>query len=125
MQTSAEDPNFDKHLTCQHCGKDQVLMYNADANAILVKHSECFTCNHFLSLHRNTDQTRFFRIWGVHYSAHPGIFRGSMLGFGGRVFHIKPLDGRLPFKSNDVWCQGEIPEHLRSIMPDNAEFVLE
>lgn len=110
-------------IHCCHCGKAEELRWMDHVNQRLRDLQECFSCNHFLSLHRDPVQTSFFRINGVHYSAEPGIKSGGMRGFGGRKFTIETLDGRRKFTTNDVWCQGTIPEHLRSIMPDNARFV--
>lgn len=44
------------------------------------------------------------------------------IGSGGKTFYIKKKDGIL-FKSNNVWCQGYIPNHFKELIPDNAEFI--
>jgi len=43
------------------------------------------------------------------------------LGCAGRRFWIRFFDGRT-ITTNNLWCQGEIPEEFREELPDNAEF---
>lgn len=109
---------------CKECGKEETLRWIPERNAELLANQECFSCNHFLSILRRKDQSDCFRIKGTHYMAAPESKQmpKQFRGFGGRLFKIVPFDGRPAFLSDNVWCQGEIPEHLRSRMPDNASF---
>ena len=43
-------------------------------------------------------------------------------GFGGRRFHIRFKDGSEVITHN-LWSNGDIPEHYRDRLPDNAEFI--
>ncbi len=56
---------------------------------------------------------------GQHKSAHD---RGRHLGFGGAEFVVKLDDGREFFTDNN-WHRGEVPPHLRKLLPANAVFL--
>lgn len=45
-----------------------------------------------------------------------------LLGHGGREFKILLADGSTVV-TNNLWCGGNVPEHFRSRLPDNAKFV--
>jgi len=55
---------------------------------------------------------------GVHYL----ISNSSIRGYAGAKFKIKFFDGRL-IQTNNLWQQGKIPEHFRSVLKDNAVFI--
>ena len=62
---------------------------------------------------------------GIHYHDGGKVDRskvGGFLGHSGRSFMIKMNDGKL-IETNNLWCQGEIPEIFKNILKDNAEFV--
>src|SRR3954467_4010293 len=65
------------------------------------------------------------RSHGHHYLAKPKVNNRrdrDLLGFGGRDWEIRFLDGEV-IETNNLWHQGEIPLALRSVLPDNAEFI--
>lgn len=66
------------------------------------------------------DQT-IVRVGGKHYQIAPEKQSG-MRGFGGAKFLIRFFDGR-SVETTNLWSQGTIPEHFRSRLPDNAEFL--
>jgi|SRR5882762_1887931 len=49
----------------------------------------------------------------------------NFLGFGGSVFNIKFQDGRMnsEIRTNNLWHQGTVPDHLRDRFKVNAVFV--
>lgn len=49
----------------------------------------------------------------------------SCRGFGGRTFRVRKFDSDEVLVIDDMWHQGNVPEWLRSELPDNAEFVRE
>ena len=84
----------------------------------------CFTCAFWTEKVRGG--AHYTIIEGTSYvikpKAPPGV-PNHCLGFGGSLFKVKYLsDGRI-VESNNVWCQGLIPERFRSQLPDTAEFV--
>lgn len=42
-------------------------------------------------------------------------------GFGGRRFYIRYFDGR-EITTDNLWCQGDIPEEYQDILKNEAEF---
>lgn len=55
---------------------------------------------------------------GIRYSLGPG----NSGGMAGRKFVIKYFDGT-KIQTNDLWCQGEVPEYFREKIPDTAKFL--
>ena len=88
----------------------------------------CFNCAFWLWQHELDTQERephtAVIVEGTHYvigsetKSKSTFFRG----FGGAHFKIKFHDGT-EVETTNLWCQGEIPEHLRHLLPDNAEFL--
>lgn len=46
-------------------------------------------------------------------------------GCGGRKFKIKMLDTGKIVETNNLWCQGDVPDEYKSLLPNTAEFVRE
>jgi hypothetical protein len=44
-------------------------------------------------------------------------------GFGGRKFRMQRFGSIKIIESNNVWCQGEIPDVWKDMLKDNAKFV--
>lgn len=64
-------------------------------------------------------------VGGTHYRLGPNRpGNNDLKGFAGRRWEIEYLDGRPSVVTNDLWYQGKIPEQYRSLIPDNARFVL-
>lgn len=119
-------------LTCRECGKEEQGTYMLDRMQELAKGQLCFSCNFWMEKIRwaqNGDKTeqgsQVLRIEGKHEVAHAYI-EGELprfgVGYGGALFKWKLFTGE-EGKSNNVWHQGTIPEHFRSRLPDNAEWV--
>jgi hypothetical protein len=71
------------------------------------------------------DQPGGLVIGGKHYrlgSEYEGS--GAFKGHGGARFVIETADGTRVVTTN-LWYQGEVPEHFRDRLPDNARFVEE
>lgn len=72
---------------------------------------------------RTPEGAHTLRIAGVHYTARPGIHTGvGSLGFDGAIHRWRDKTGA-EYVSNDVMHQGDIPEALRDVLPDNAEWI--
>jgi len=66
------------------------------------------------------------RINGRHYLICDPKNTYPYLGFEGRPFIVRFKAGPHAGKTvhtNNLWCQGAIPEEYRTLLPDNAEFV--
>lgn len=62
------------------------------------------------------------RAKGFHYIIAEENEFTTFKGCGGARFNINFKDGRKVTTTN-LWCQGPIPEFLKDVLPDNAEFV--
>lgn len=120
-----------KKFTCKHCGAEDEYQWMEDTNRELQRREACFDCNFWFEkleytirgyVHRPGD---IVRVEGVHYIILEDRPAGTpFLGHGGRKFKIRFNDGR-EVMTNNLWCQGTIPENFRKLMPDNAKFVTE
>lgn len=106
-------------VTCKECGKveDPNRWFGAEERVAL---SLCFQCEHWHSLWLIRDEARVARIDGKHYiiTNEAPSYAGSR-GFGGARFTIKFFDGRTVVSTN-LWCQGTVPAHWASRLPNNA-----
>lgn len=87
----------------------------------------CFNCAFWMMKWEQDTQERpqhtVVIINGMHYVVHPEFTtNGFMKGFGGAHFKIKFHNGT-EVETTNLWCQGEIPDHLKHLFPDNAEFI--
>ena len=88
----------------------------------------CTTCA-FWDEHANTDRQakphQVFIAEGSHYLIGEEPTKAELLrysscyGYGGAEFRVKFHDGTTVV-SHNVWCQGDIPDAWKSVMPDNA-----
>jgi len=108
---------------CKECGKIVSTNYLNETKEALIAGNICFKCHFWVSKLVIKDNPRTVRVDGTHYYIDDDKPRGSsFLGFGGAEFNIKFNDGRL-VTSHNLWCQGDIPEHFKERLPDNAVFV--
>lgn len=112
-----------RYTDCHECGAHEELHWFKDIEERLLRDKLCFSCAHWTDLLKIKDRPDVVRVKDVHYMVggetnEPTLWRG----FGGDKFHIRFLDGR-EVKSTNVWCQGHIPDHFKTRLPDNAEFV--
>ena len=115
-------------ITCHICGKDDEAMYIQETMLRMTRERICFSCLHWVR-QLETRREVCAVINGTHYriGAEPDkkqLKHGFGLGFGGSPYTIRYFDGRV-VKTRNLWCQGDIPAHFRSQLPDDAEFVRE
>jgi len=103
---------------CRICGKLQPAA--TDIIEELRAGQLCFDCWFWLGIVAKRDDLRSVRI--DHWSYFIGDGDGCYKGFGGQKFTIKFYDGRV-VETDDLWCQGRIPERFWDDLPDNAQFV--
>lgn len=113
-------------IKCKDCGKQHNENQWMESFAEeLRKQQLCYSCHFWTEkLNLKEEAGRIpVRIAGHHYTVVPDAPRGSPFqGYGGAKQTIKLADGRVIVTRN-LWHQGEIPEHFRARMPDNAEMV--
>ncbi len=104
---------------CKFCGSEYSRTCEDDAYL----GNNCFHCSFWLLKTDYPDYVANRRaiINGEHYMVYAetdGLIRGS----GGRRVIVQFFDGRI-IHSNNLWCQGTIPERFREILPNNAVFI--
>jgi len=115
---------------CRECGRPiNVSHGNSDQ---LKTRRECFDCNFWARLVKDTTPGERVVVGGVHFIAGewsetpPDYRQGKCLGFGGRKFVVRftagPNEGKT-LTTYNLWHQGPIPERFRDRLPDNAVFV--
>ncbi|WDP93379.1 MAG: hypothetical protein HUN04_22710 [Desulfobacter sp.] len=107
-----------KTYTCECCEKSYTRHLASEAYL----RNNCYDCSFWLCKMEYPDfmAERRAIIDGSHY-----IIRAEtdgLRGFGGRKFIIQFFDGRI-IETNNLWCQGEIPDRFRKRLPDNAVFL--
>lgn len=106
-------------MLCEICGKEfDRPIYGGDSERCCS--SECFTKKFWNDIEKEKEEHIFIN--GICYAiAEKPIF--GLLGYGGRKFKIRMFeDGRI-VETNNLWCQGDIPEEYRFRLPNTAEFV--
>lgn len=107
-------------MNCSRCG--EVHNGGYDHIPYIKQHKVCFGCYFWEQYIHDKDQPEIARIDGQHYViGDEPTTPNFMCGFGGRRFLIRFNDGRVVSTTN-LWSQGEIPQRLRQILPDNAKF---
>ena len=104
-------------MKCCICGKE--IERSLYSHSVLCS-EKCFDIHFWNEIVKEKDQHLFIN--GKSYK--DGGTSTSFLGFDGRRFHIRKFDGT-EIVTNNLWCQGEIPEEYRDILQDNAEFLQE
>lgn len=110
------DKYEDEYGRCATC--DDVMI---DKKSHPYLKDNCFTCNFWAEKIEAVNDPRSVRIDGGHYWIGDEDPTNRFRGFGGRRFNIKFHDGR-EVQTTNLWHQGQIPEHFRDILPDNAEW---
>jgi len=123
-------------IKCRRCSKmENTEGFEEQTKAELEESRLCFDCNFWDEkviwaklggkLNTNNGVATVVRVKGTHYLAYPMADpkQHGFLGHGGGLFAFKMLDGTI-LQSNNVWCQGKIPERYKGLLPDNAERVL-
>lgn len=106
-------------MKCIICGKE--IEESAYSNKVLCS-SECFHKNFWNEIVDEKDLHTI--IDGVSYYICKENDKSYFRGHGGQKFVIKKNTGEVVATTN-LWCQGDIPNEYRELLPDNAEFVYE
>jgi hypothetical protein len=114
-------------MNCIECSKTIMFRYNEDMNEQLRTTSLCFNCHFWTEKLNYRGDHAVVRANGVHYmydTKKPwNTDTNKFRGYGGAIFEIRYFladENQPPVTTNDLWCQGDIPEHFRSRLPDNA-----
>ncbi len=114
--------SFGSGLKCCECGH-LVETRSYVSSPELVRDRLCFHCAHWMRLFKERDNSCVIVANDTireHFMIGSGNSR--FRGFGGRGFKIRFTNGQV-VATNDLWFQGDIPEHFWDRFPVNAEFV--
>jgi len=108
-----------KIYICPSCGTSYIRRHTPESYI----GNNCFDCSFWLEKTDYPDDMKTHQVIidGQHYLFHDTD--SFIKGFGGRRFKIQFFDGRI-IETNNLWFQGEIPDQFRSMLPDNADFLL-
>lgn len=106
-------------MKCIICGKQ--IEKSSYSNKVLCS-SECFSKNFWNEIVEEKNIHTI--IDGVSYCIGKEDDKSPFRGFGGQRFVIKKKDGSIVATTN-LWCQGDIPNDYKKLLPDNAEFICE
>lgn len=115
------DPNI---LKCGICGAEEHLnKWNEETKTELCDNLMCFECNFWRSQHEKDieiGEHDYAILDGVHYRLLKEDPNSYFKGYGGRKVVFKFKDGTVK-ECRNVWCQGDISKHWRTVMPDNVD----
>lgn len=110
----------DKGVVCPECKQK-----NLDQNYHKIRKNYCFSCN-FWTDWMEDKKENIIRIDGNQYvigkEPSENFRHKELLGFGGREFKIKKFDSDEIITTHNLWYSGEIPQHFRERMPNNADW---
>jgi len=102
---------------CKECGMPEFATYYHKDK--LIQNQLCFGCDFWLE---KLKVKGMIVIGGAFYkdSGNSPNTDSKFLGFGGRKFSIRMLDGSKEWTTNNLWTAGDCPKRFRP--EDNAEF---
>ena len=106
-------------MICIICGKE------FDGKAYYGEYSDCCCYKCFTKKFWNNiiaEKDEHIVVDGTCYAIASSPINGFR-GFGGRGFRIKMLDTGKVVTTNNLWCQGKIPEEYRHLLPNTAQFI--
>jgi hypothetical protein len=110
-------------ITCTICGEQSWFFGDGPAASALAERGRCFTCDFWSEKAADHNNPNVARINGIQYTIVPSgpAKRPATKGFGGETFVVRFFDGRVVV-TDDLWCEGKIPDRFRDALPDNAVF---
>lgn len=114
-------------LICNKAKEDLDEFIEGNIKSIMIKENCCFTCAFWKDkIETFKNNPNWLIVDGCSYVAHELVdkeyAKTHFVGHGGRMFYFKKNDGTL-IKSNNVWCQGDISEPFKELIPNNAVFL--
>ena len=107
---------------CPCCGGYIKTTFTKPTKSEIIQKKLCFSCLHWNKILDDLSNPNRFIIGGNAY-CHVEQKEGYFQGHGGRTFRIKRYDTNEVFVSNNLWCQGQIPIHLKDRIKNNACFI--
>jgi hypothetical protein len=109
---------------CKICGQIVDTAFCEPIRTTIKESNICFNCQHWLRIEETLSDDRRYIINNASYFVRDDInANDGFRGFGGAEFKIKRFGSDEIVVTHNLWCQGEIPEHWRKRLPNNAEFI--
>jgi hypothetical protein len=108
---------------CRICGDYVSAHFIEPLNSELIKENICFECHHWSRIEKTLSDKRRFIIDNNSYWQENDNPNAAFQGHGGSLFRIKRFDSDDIIPTRNLWHQGEIPEHWRERIPNNAIFI--
>lgn len=121
-------------LVCPKCGTphqphsphtmDADGFERCEIRTVMEDRGWCYECSFWQNLYdKHKDDPGWVRIDGVSWVLKPmveNVPRGwNSLGCGGRKMYVN-IEGKGIVTSNNCWCQGDVSDAFKDLMPDNA-----
>lgn len=111
---------------CRECGG--IAAYHYYGAEKMIARNLCFFCNcQTNKVLEYKNNPNVVVIDGTYYTVGKNVGKSSderrFAGHGGREIKIKRFNSEEILVCNNLWCGGEIQDHFKSRMPNNAKFV--
>lgn len=114
-------------MKCKYCGReDSPKEYiNCAITQVMKNEKCCFNCAFWINLlERKSNDPNWVIINGSSYTFNPSVKGNSFAkGSAGKKFYCRKLETGEVLVSDNVYHQGSVPEHFKSMFPDTAEFI--
>lgn len=126
--------NHNLKLVCPKCGTphqphsphtmDADGFERSEIRTVMEDRGWCYECSFWQNLYdKHKDDPGWVRIDGVSWVLKPMVENvpsgWNSLGCGGRKMYIN-IEGKGIVTSNNCWCQGDVSDAFKDLMPDNA-----
>ncbi len=109
-----------KRPLCKECNQEIAFEFDEDRNQRLREDQLCFSCDHWIMLLKKANES--VRIDGGHFMPGPeNSTSDNIRGMGGRL--VRWIRNGEVESSTNMWCQGDIPDHFKDRLPDNAIWI--
>lgn len=106
---------------CVECGGVISANYDKGLKAQLIERNMCFSCSLWFDRIEACKENRVMIVNHQMYSIIDENEKGSFRGFGVARFHFMKYG--IDYVSTNVWFGGNIPQHFRERIPNNAIIV--
>lgn len=107
---------------CEGTESTTILMF--DTRTVMEDRGWCYECSFWQNMYdKHKDDPGWVRIDGESWVLKPMVENvpsgWNSLGCGGRKMYIN-IEGKGIVVSNNCWCQGDVSDAFKDLMPDNA-----
>jgi hypothetical protein len=123
-------------MICKCCKKTEINcncidpddFINSNEKTLMKELNICFKCAFWEKHARDWEsgnKNNIYFIDGSRYHDCGSVDKNTkgFIGHGGREFIIQNLNTKEIIKTNNLWCQGDVPKEFKNRLPDNAIFI--